>query len=69
VIQIHIQTLNNKLTTNYTIQSKLKENNLRFSKHIQNSLLHGTLSSKVEGLSKGNNILTTNYTIQTKYRK
>jgi hypothetical protein len=59
---------NNKLTTNYTIQ-RIKENNLRFSKHIQNSLLHGTQSSKVVGLSKVNNILTTNYTIQTKYRK
>jgi hypothetical protein len=57
---------NNKLTTN---SKQIKENKLRISKHIQNSLSHGTQSSKVVGLSKRNNILTTNYTIQTKYRK
>ncbi len=57
-------------TRNQLHNSKpIKGNNLRFSKHIQNSLLHGTQSSKVVGLNKGNNILTTNYTIQTKYRK
>jgi hypothetical protein len=52
-------------------KKQIKENRLSFfQKHIQNSLLHGTSSSKVVGLIKGNNILTTtNYTIQTKYRK
>jgi hypothetical protein len=45
---------NNKLRTNYKIQNKLKKKKLRFSKHIQNSLLHGTSSSKVVGLIEGN---------------
>jgi hypothetical protein len=45
---------NNKLRTNYKIQSKFKENKLKFSKHILNSLLHETSSSKVVGLIKGN---------------
>jgi hypothetical protein len=60
VIQIHIQIsmgdnhpelwdqLREKQTHNQLHNSKqIKENNLRFSKHIQNSLLHGTQSSKV----------------------
>ncbi len=55
--------------SNLQNSKQIKENKPRFSKHIQNSLLHGTSSSKVVGLIKGNNILTTNCTIQTKYRK
>jgi hypothetical protein len=40
--------LREKQTHNQLHNSKqIKENNLRFSKHIQNSLLHGTQSSKV----------------------
>jgi hypothetical protein len=35
---------------------QIKENKLRFSKHIKNSRLHGTSSSKVVGLIKGNNV-------------
>jgi len=63
--QLRKQQTQNKLQNS----KQIKENRLRFSKHIQNSLLHGTSSSKVVGLIKGNNILPTNYTIQTKYRK
>jgi hypothetical protein len=47
---------NNKLRTKLQNSKQIKENRLRFSKHIQNSLLHGTSSSKVVGLIKGNNI-------------
>jgi hypothetical protein len=46
------QQTHNKLQNS----KQIKENRLRFSKHIQNSLLHGTSSSKVVGLIKGNNI-------------